>query len=100
MQVHSTKQVVIDNIDAKSFYEELNNIKLYINDLMKPPQIQKVEGKEYITREEVAKIFDVSVVTISSWSNKGILTSYGIGNRVRYVKQEVLNAPIPINRRR
>lgn len=44
---------------------------------------------EYITRLEVADIFGVSTVTIDSWTKKGRLTAYRIGNRIRFNRTEV-----------
>ncbi len=44
---------------------------------------------EYVTRFEVADLFGVSTVTIDSWTKKGRLTAYRIGNRIRYNRTEV-----------
>lgn len=34
----------------------------------------------------------VSLMTINNWTQKGLLTSYRIGNRVVYKKDEVLQS--------
>lgn len=55
-----------------------------------------IDEPEYLTRDQVAKMFAVSTVTIWDWSRKGILKAYRIGNKVRYLKSEVLLCPRPI----
>ncbi len=47
------------------------------------------EPIELLTREETAKYLKVSLTTLWHWSKKGILKSYGIGNRVYYKRSEV-----------
>jgi excisionase family DNA binding protein len=60
---------------------ELKEFKNLIN----PPQAEI----EYITRQDVAGIFHVSMVTIDNWTRKGRLKAYRIGNRIRYKKAEI-----------
>lgn len=55
-----------------------------------------IDEPEYLTRDQVAKMFAVSTVTIWDWSRKGVLKAYRIGNKVRYLKSEVLLCPRPI----
>jgi len=53
--------------------------------------------EEWITREIVSKRLDVSLTTLWSWSKKGILNPYRIGNKVRYKWSEVEKSMISIN---
>ncbi len=50
------------------------------------------ETTELITRLQTAKILNVSLVTLNSWTQKGIIKGYRIGSRVRYKKNEVFEA--------
>ena len=50
---------------------------------------QPREPEELMTREETAEYLKVSLTTLWHWSKKGILPSYGIGNRVYYKRSEV-----------
>jgi excisionase family DNA binding protein len=61
----------------------------------KPSTPQDTE--EFLTREEVAKLFKISFVTLHDWTNKGLLNAYRIGNKVRYRKSEVMQSPKAIN---
>lgn len=55
-------------------------------------QNQNKESEEYLTRQELADIFKVTLPTISDWCKKGILKHYRLGNLVRFKKSEVEEA--------
>jgi excisionase family DNA binding protein len=55
------------------------------------------QPEEYLTRQELAGIFKVTLPTISDWSKKGILKPYRLGNLVRFKKSEVEQALQTIN---
>jgi len=52
--------------------------------------VKQKEEREYITRKEVAKLLGISLPTLNDWSKKGVIPSYRIQSRVRYIKAEVL----------
>jgi excisionase family DNA binding protein len=53
---------------------------------------------EYLTRRDAAKLFKVSLVTISKWSKKGgILKPYRLGKFIRFKRVELEQALIQIN---
>jgi predicted DNA-binding transcriptional regulator AlpA len=58
---------------------------------------QPIIPEEYITRQEVSKILQVSLVTLSSWNSKKILNPYRLGNLIRYKRSEIEQALICIN---
>ena len=60
---------------------------------------QPVLPPEYLTRQEVAKILKISLVTLTDWNNKGILKPYRLGNLIRYKQSELDQALISINKR-
>ncbi len=53
--------------------------------------------KDILTREETAQLLSISLPTLWNWTKKNILTAYGIGGRVYYKKDEVINSLIQIN---
>ncbi len=53
---------------------------------------QLKEPTQWLTREETAKLLTISLVTLHDWTKKKILTSYRIGNKVRYKRDEVENS--------
>ena len=59
---------------------------------------QPVQQEEYLTRQEVADLLKISLVTISDWNKKGILNPYRLGNLIRYRRQEIDQALIQINK--
>lgn len=58
---------------------------------------QPVMPPEYLTRQEVAEILKVSLVTLSDWNKKKILNPYRLGNLIRYKRTEIEQALININ---
>jgi hypothetical protein len=58
----------------------------------------KDEVKEFITRKETAKLFNVSLVTIHEWQNNGILKVYKMGNRSFFKYSELLETLYNSNR--
>ena len=62
-------------------------IKLHMN--------QVNESKDYdtyLTREEAAQFFSISLGTLWSWTKKGILKSCRVGNKVYYLKADLKKA--------
>ena len=58
---------------------------------------QKKHQEQLLTRTETAKYLKVDISTLWSWTKKGKLKAYGIGNRVYYKKNEIDEALIRIN---
>ena len=50
-----------------------------------------IPEKEFYTRDEVAKLLNISFGTLHNWKKEGILEPVKIGNRVYYPKIEVLS---------
>ena len=70
-------------------HQELEDIVL--NVLCKT--LERLKEKEtndvYLTRRQTAEILKVSLPTLHTWSQKGLLKSHKINSRVRYIKSEV-----------
>jgi hypothetical protein len=60
--------------------------------------ISNQNDEELLTRTETAKILKVELTTLWSWTKKGKLTAYGIGNRVYYKRGEIMKSLIILNR--
>lgn len=50
-----------------------------------------------LSRAEVSKLLKISMTTLWKWTKNNKLKSYGIGNKVFYKKNEVLESLIRIN---
>lgn len=59
-------------------------------------EVNTSSESEYLTRQEVAKLFKCKVHTVYKWTVQGKLKSYGIGSRVLYKAHEVNNALIEL----
>ena len=52
---------------------------------------------ENITRKQACAILNIGLATLWKHTKDGKLTSYGIGNRIMYKRDEVLQALKPLN---
>ena len=80
-------------------FEVLDNRLAKIEDLLtkiagqasQPPGHETLQS-EYLTRREVADLFDVCLTTVDHLSNAGILRKYRSGRVVRFLRSEVVAA--------
>jgi len=49
------------------------------------------EDTEYLIRNEVSKVLNVTVQTLNNWRREGVLNPLKIGGRVLYRKEDVYN---------
>lgn len=56
--------------------------------------------KEFLSRQETAEFFGVSLVCIHDWCKKGILHPYKMGNRTYFKREELVTALLNSNKRR
>jgi excisionase family DNA binding protein len=52
--------------------------------------LQDQSDNQLMTRKEVAKMFDISLATLSSWCKKGKIPFKQLGNRVYFRKGDLL----------
>lgn len=95
----TTKELIqIENISV----EELTEIiaEKLVDKLEKKiaTSISNQNDEELLTRTETAKILKVELTTLWSWTKKGKITAYGIGNRVYYKRGEIMKSLIILNR--
>ncbi len=70
------------------------SVKRQLDDLKK--SFQPKEPTEYLTRQEVSKMFSIDLSTVHNWSKKGKLIPYGLGGRIYYKRSEVESALIKL----
>jgi predicted DNA-binding transcriptional regulator AlpA len=68
--------------------EQLNEFLKYYTP--KQPQV-------YVTRREVATLFDVDISTIHNWCKSGRLKPLGLGSRVYFLRSEIDDCLTPLN---
>lgn len=85
-----TKQILqIEQLDANALLERFDRLEGAITALTPKQNSTNDTPPEYITRNDVAELFRVTLVTINEWVNKGILKAYKIGRRVYFKRNEV-----------
>ena len=76
--------------------EITNNVLSGMANIMRESRETDLHSKEWLTSKETESILKISAVTRWSWSRSGILKAHKIGNRLRYRKDEVLQALLKI----
>lgn len=66
--------------------------------LQSQPTANPQPENELMTRDEVCKMLSFNKTTLHKHTRSGKLKSYGIGNRVLYKRNEVIQAVKPINK--
>jgi predicted DNA-binding transcriptional regulator AlpA len=87
---HTTQ---VQNLSAEFILSEFAAIRSQLQMLLEHA-MPRENKDEYLTREEVADILKVSKVTVWQWSKPtlGILKPHRLGNKVRYLRSEVMAA--------
>lgn len=84
-------QIFLNGITIEQLAEVLKSMLL----VKAQEQIQPVNP--LLTRDEVCKLLSFNKTSLWKHTKSGRLKSYGIGNRVYYKRDEVLEAVKPIN---
>lgn len=56
------------------------------------PSKQDEKKEKLLSRNEAAALLKITLVTLSDWSNRGIIQSYYMGGRVYYKEHEIINS--------
>ena len=76
--------------------EEINKgVKSQLDEFLKT--FTPKQPHDYLTRKDVAEMFDVDLSTIHNWCKKGKLNPLGMGNRVYFLRSEIEASLIPLN---
>ncbi len=76
--------------------QEINKgVKAQLDEFLKTFTPKK--ANEYLTRKEVAKMFNVDISTIHNWCKSGKLNPLGLGSRVYFLRADIESSLIPLN---
>jgi len=78
----------------EKYQNDINFIKSELADLKR--NYEPKEPTKYLTRQEVAKMFQIDLSSVHNWTKKGKLKSYGLGGRVYFKRTEVENAIVEL----
>src|SRR5690606_13095355 len=94
--MEQSKMTQVFGITPSELKEDIiNDVRAELNVIAQ--NLQPIKPAEYLTRQEVATILKVSLVTLTDWNKKGILKPYRLGNLIRYKRAELEEALISIN---
>jgi len=94
--MEQSKMTQVFGITPSELKEDIiNDVRAELNVIAQ--NFQPIKPAEYLTRQEVATILKVSLVTLTDWNKKGILKPYRLGNLIRYKQAELEEALISIN---
>lgn len=77
--------------------EDLKNaineaFKIHIEPVIKQFSEGQESGKDFLTRKETADFFGVSLVTLHSWVNDGLLTPYKMASKTYFKRSDLIQA--------
>jgi hypothetical protein len=72
-----------------------NGVKIQLEEFLK--HFKPIQPAEYLTRQQVAKMFDVDLSTVHNWSKSGKLKPLGLGSRVYFLRTDIEACLIPLN---
>lgn len=55
------------------------------------------QPNEYLTRSDVAQMFNVDISTIANWQKNGKLKPLGIGGRIYFLRSDIEASLTPLN---
>jgi hypothetical protein len=71
------------------------DVKVILDEFLK--HFKPVQPNEYLTRQAVARMFDVDISTINNWSKSGKLKPLGLGSRVYFLRSDIEDSLAPLN---
>lgn len=75
--------------------EILAGVKHQLDDFLK--HFTPKQPNEYLTRQEVAKMFNVDISTVHNWCKSKKLKPLGIGSRVYFLRSDIEACLKPLN---
>jgi DNA-binding transcriptional regulator YiaG len=71
------------------------DVKVILDEFLK--HFKPVQPAEYLTRQNVATMFNVDLSTVHNWCKSGKLKPLGIGSRVYFLRTDIEACLIPLN---
>ncbi|WP_304016483.1 helix-turn-helix domain-containing protein [Nonlabens dokdonensis] len=88
--------IQLHDITPSEFQEGLiKHLEFRLSEMLKGLDTKTKD--KLLTREQTAEMLSISLGTLWSWTRKGILISYRIGNKIMYKQHEVYESLVKIN---
>ncbi len=72
-----------------------SGVKIQLDSFLK--EFKPKQPNEYLTRKEVAQLFNVDISTIHNWCKSKRLKPLGIGARVYFLRSDIEQSLTPLN---
>ena len=70
-------------------------VKTQLQDFLK--EFKPKQPNDYLTRKEVAELFNVDISTIHNWCKSKRLKPLGLGSRVYFLRSDIEQSLTPLN---
>jgi uncharacterized protein YfbU (UPF0304 family) len=89
-------QVQFIQTTPQELQQQINEgVKIQLTEFLK--NFAPIQPKEYLTRSDVAKMFNVDISTVHNWCKSKRLNPLGIGSRVYFLRSEIETSLKPLN---
>jgi len=77
-------KIEIQGLKAKQLLDRLDNMQTQLSEIQ--TKVSEHPNEILLSRQQVAKMLGISLMTLYTWTKKGILPAYRIGNKIKYKK--------------
>ena len=88
-------KIEIQGLKAKQLLDRLDNMQTQLSEIQ--TKVSEHPNEILLSRQQVAKMLGISLMTLYTWTKKGILPAYRIGNKIKYKKSEVFESMELVN---
>ncbi len=88
--ITKTQILQVEGLTAQTLLELFSSVNKRLGEL--GARVSPPDQTVFLTREEVGRFLKISLPTVWAWSKQGILKPHRLGNQVRYIESEVLQA--------
>jgi hypothetical protein len=90
------KKIFMIQYSAEQLQEAIStDVKRQLDEFLK--HFQPKKPNEYLTKRQVADLFNVDISTVHSWAKSNKLKPLGIGSRVYFLRSDIENSLISLN---
>lgn len=88
----NTVKIEVNGLDINDLANKIENLTNALTSKANHEATPTASEEKLLTRIQTAKLLGVTLPTLYDWTKKGLLTSYRIGNRIRYKHAEIMEA--------
>ncbi|WP_255558398.1 helix-turn-helix domain-containing protein [Flavobacterium taihuense] len=90
------KKIFMVQYSAEQLQEVISaGVKRQLDEFSK--HFQPKQPNEYLTKRQVADLFNVDISTVHSWAKSNKIKPLGMGSRVYFLRSQIEESLIPLN---